>query len=222
MLRNIVHWIIKAVVLATCKINVEGIDKIPKNGGCIIASNHLGRMDVILGYYIIKRKDIILTIAEKYYKILLFRITARALDAIFIDRYKVDYRALRQVLKRLNNGGIMVIAPEGTRSKTESLIEGKPGAAYLAIKTNVPIIPVALTGTEDRVVIERLSKWKRPQLTVTIGDPILAHQDPKLNRSEAIKQLTEEIMCQIALMLPSKYHGVYGEHPRLMELLTAK
>ena len=76
----------------------------------------------------------------------------RSLNGTWIDRYNADFGAIRTVLRRLKAGGILAIAPEGTRSETESLIIGKHGTAFLGLKSQVPIIPVGITGTEDRVV----------------------------------------------------------------------
>lgn len=222
MFRNLVNWLINGIVYATCNLEVNGLDNIPEEGNCIVASNHLGRMDVLLSYKIIKRSDIILTIAEKYGKFFVFRLAADALDAIFIDRYNVDFRGLRIVIKRLKQGGVLVIAPEGTRSQEEALMLGKMGTAYLAKKTNSAIIPVALTGTEDRIVKNNLMKLKRSKVSVTIGQSFRLSPLPKENRNENLRNSTDEIMCRIAFLLPPKYRGVYANHPRLRELSRKK
>jgi 1-acyl-sn-glycerol-3-phosphate acyltransferase len=114
-----------------------------------------------------------------------------------------------------------VIAPEGTRSKTETLQEGKMGVAFLAAKSSYPVVPVALTGTEDRRVTENLKHFRRTKITVTVGDPFYITIPKGKGREETLRQGTEEIMCQIAALLPKNYRGVYADHPRLQELLKA-
>ena len=74
--------------------------------------------------------------------------------------------ALRQTLRRLQAGGILAMAPEGTRSKSGNLIEAKPGGIFLAWKAGVPILPVAVTGTEDAVVRDRLKHFRRLDIQV--------------------------------------------------------
>jgi 1-acyl-sn-glycerol-3-phosphate acyltransferase len=119
----------------------------------------------------------------------------------------------------MKDGGLLVIAPEGTRSKTEALQEGKMGVAFLAGKSGFPVLPVAVTGTEDRVIVENLKRLRRSKITATAAD-LLYIDLPKGNgREAAMRQATDEIMCQIAALLPQKYRGVYSDHPRLKELV---
>jgi 1-acyl-sn-glycerol-3-phosphate acyltransferase len=143
-------------------------------------------------------------------------------DAVWLDRYEADFRTLRIVLKRLKKGEILGMAPEGTRSETEALVMGKPGAAYLAAKANVPIIPVGLTGTEDRVVKYRLRHLRRLDINIRIGEPFYLPPMDRKNRDEYLDQSTEEIMCRIAELLPPQYRGVYADAPRLQELLAGQ
>jgi len=112
------------------------------------------------------------------------------------------------------------IAPEGTRSVTSQMLEGKPGTAMLAIRAGVPIVPVAITGTED--AIEQFKHLKRPRILVEYGPAIPAPVMDRGDRSGQLDKLTTEIMCRIALMLPEKYHGFYTNHPRLKELQADK
>jgi 1-acyl-sn-glycerol-3-phosphate acyltransferase len=122
----------------------------------------------------------------------------------------------------MEENNILVIAPEGTRSRVGALIEAKPGVSYLATKLDRPIVPVALTGTEDKVLFGNLKRLKRTHITVTAGPAFNLPPLPRQNRDEALKQYTDEIMCHIAAILPEKYRGFYAEHPRLKELLAAK
>ena len=161
-------------------------------------------------------------IAEKYQKYAIFRFIAKTLNATWIDRMGADYKALRQILRRLQDGGILVIAPEGTRSQHEALIAGKSGAAFLAAKAKVPVIPVALTGTEDRLVKQNLLKLKRSKIRIRVGDPFLIPTLKGERSSEKLGYYTDEIMCQIASLLPDNYRGAYSKHPRLKELLSVK
>ena len=116
---------------------------------------------------------------------------------------------------------MFVIAPEGTRSKTEALQEGKMGVAFLASKSGYPVLPVALIGTEDRAMVENLKHFRRSKIVVKGGDPFYIETLQRQgHREEAMREATDEIMCHIGAMLPEKYRGVYAEHPRLKELLA--
>jgi 1-acyl-sn-glycerol-3-phosphate acyltransferase len=158
-------------------------------------------------------------VAEKYRNHPIYGLLGRAANAVWLNRFETDFSALREILERMKQGGLLVIAPEGTRSKTEALQQGKMGVAFLAAKSGYPVIPVALTGTEDRGVIENLKHFRRIRITVTAADPFFISLPKGKGREEAMREATEEIMCQIAALLPEKYRGVYVDHPRLKELL---
>ena len=199
-------------------IEVNGIEKLPE-GNVIVAANHLGRLDTAALLCILDREDIIMPVAEKYRDHPLYGAIGRAANAVWLNRFEADYSAFRQILERMKQGGLLVIAPEGTRSKTEALQEAKMGVAFLASKSGYPILPVAVTGTEDRGILENLKRFRRSKITATAAE--LMYVDiPKGNgREEAMRQVTDEIMCQIAALLPESYRGVYADHPRLKELL---
>jgi 1-acyl-sn-glycerol-3-phosphate acyltransferase len=200
-------------------LEVTGMENVPASGGYIAAANHLGRLDVALVYHLLDRRDVYLMVAEKYQKYAVFRWLVKHMDAIWVDRFSADFRALREMLNRLQKGGVLVIAPEGTRSTSGALIEGRPGSSFLAAKAGVPILPVAATGTQDRLVKAQLLSLRKPRITVRVGQlfslPPLTGQD----RDSALQAYTDEIMCRIAALLPPDYRGVYASHPRLKELL---
>ncbi|MGE5221256.1 MAG: lysophospholipid acyltransferase family protein [Omnitrophica WOR_2 bacterium] len=200
-------------------LEVEGIENLPPDGGFIIVSNHLGRLDVILVYAFLQRPDITVMVAEKYRKYAIFRWFVKKLDSIWVDRFNADFSAMRVALNRLKRGSILVIAPEGTRSKSEELIEAKPGSSYLAAKAGAPVVPVALTGTEDRVVVERLKHLRRPRIQVRIGESFVFPPLNSRDRDTVLKTYTDEMMCRIAALLPANYRGFYANPPRTRELL---
>ena len=158
-------------------------------------------------------------VAEKYKNHPLYGAIGRAANAIWLNRFEADYSALRQILDRMKNGGMLVIAPEGTRSKTEALQEGKMGVAFLAGKSGYPVLPVAITGTEDRAVLQNLKHFRRSKITVTAAEIMQIELPPGKGREQAMRTATDEIMCRIAAILPEKYRGVYADHPRLKEYL---
>jgi len=213
-LRSIVRFIMRIIA----DIEVHGINNQPE-GNFIIASNHLGRLDTAVLVYVIDREDIIMAIAEKYRNHPLYGTIGRSMNGIWLNRFEADYSALRQILARMEQGGILAIAPEGTRSKTEALQEGKMGVAFLAAKSGYPILPVALTGTEDRRVVENLKHFRRLKIVVRAGEQMDVHIPPGKGREQTMRAATDEIMCRIAALLPESYRGLYADHPRLKELL---
>ncbi len=214
-MRSIVRFIMNFIA----DIEIHGMEKIPP-GNVIIAANHLGRLDTAVILSLLDREDLIFAIAEKYQNHPIFGPIGRASDAIWLNRFEADFSALRQILQRMKNGGLFIIAPEGTRSKTEALQQGKMGVAFLASKSGYPILPVSVTGTEDRGVLENLKRLRRAKIIVRAGDLFNIEIPKGAGREEAMREATDEIMCKIGVMLPERYRGVYAEHPRLKELLA--
>lgn len=212
--------IVRAAMSLIAVIEVRGLGKLPE-GNVIVAANHLGRLDTAVLLCLIDRQDIIMPVAEKYRDHPFFSIFGRAVNAVWLNRFEADYAALRQILERMKEGGMLVIAPEGTRSKTEALQEGKMGVAFLAGKSGYPVLPVALWGTEDRAVLDNLKRLRRTRIVVTAGELLQVEIPPGKGREQAMQAATEEIMCRLAALLPERYRGVYAEHPRLKELLRA-
>ena len=213
-LRSIVRFLMHLIA----DIEIHGADNMPA-GNFIAAANHLGRLDTAALLCVIDREDIIMPVAEKYKKHPLFGAIGRSANAIWLNRFEADFSALRQILERMEQGGMLVIAPEGTRSKTEALQEAKLGVAFLASRSGYPVLPVAVTGTEDRAVLENLKRFRRLKIVVRGGEPFIIELPKGKGREQAMRTATDEIMCRIAVMLPEKYRGVYAEHPRLQELL---
>ena len=213
-LRALVRFVMNIIA----DVEVTGMDKLPQ-GNFILAANHLGRLDTAILLYAIDREDIIMAVAEKYKDHPLFGAIGRAVDAVWLNRFEADFSALREILARMKKGGLMVIAPEGTRSKTEALQEGKMGVAFLASKSGYPILPVALTGTEDRCVVANLKRFRRSKIRAVAGELFTVEIPKGRGREEAMRSATDEIMCRIAANLPESYRGVYRDFPRVRELL---
>jgi 1-acyl-sn-glycerol-3-phosphate acyltransferase len=218
-MRNFIRWLIRRIFNMIARVEVSGYEYLPKEGSFVIATNHLGIIDVPIAFYALDRWDMFVMIGEKWEKVNLFRWIGKYFNFIFIDRFNPDIKTLRKVISLMEENNILVIAPEGTRSRTGSLIEAKPGASYLATKLNRPIVPVGITGTEDKTVLGNLKKLRRSHFTVTAGPAFTLPPLPKENRDEALKRYTDEIMSRIAVLLPEKYRGVYAGNPRLKELL---
>ncbi len=200
------------------RIEVVGLEKVPLSGGYILATNHLSRLDPLLLFMLIERNDLTALVADKYKKYPFIPWLINTLKGIWINREEADFRALKDACRYLQQGGLLGIAPEGTRSPTKGLLPGKPGVAYLADKAGVPVIPVAISGTEGAIF--KIFTLRRPKIRVVFGDPIRLPAVERERREEMLQRNTDEILCRIAALLPVSYRGVYAEHPRLKELLA--
>lgn len=219
-MRNFLRWLLRTVMNLIARVEVSGYEYLPTKSNFVIATNHLGILDAPMAFYALDRWDLFIPVAEKWEDIPILKWLGKYFNFIFIDRFNPDIKALRKIIKLMDEGYNLIIAPEGTRSRVGSMMQGRPGVSYLATRLGQPIVPVALAGTEDKNVISNLKRLRRPHITVTAGKAFSLPPLPKENREEALIEYTDEIMCQIAKMLPEKNWGVYRDHPRLKELLA--
>jgi 1-acyl-sn-glycerol-3-phosphate acyltransferase len=221
-LRKFVRWLIIAILNLIADIEVFDLDNVPAAGGFVIATNHIGIIDIAMFHYKFDRYDMFIPVAEKWEKQGWIRYLGSKLNFLFVDRFNPDIKALRKMIGLMESGNSLVIAPEGTRSRTGALIEGKPGVAYLAARSGYPVVPVAITGTEDKVILANIKRLRRSKVTLTAGKPFILPPIPRGDREAVLHGYTDEIMCHIAAILPERYRGVYADHPKLLELLAAQ
>ncbi len=206
-LRKILRLLFKYL----CRLEIRGLDHIPAKGACILAVNHVSLLDAALVFAILDRRDVTALVADKYKKNPFIHWLVNAANGIWINREQADLRALRATLEWLSAGGILGIAPEGTRSHSGGLLPAKAGVAYIVDKASAPVIPVGVFGTEN--AISALLRLSRPVIHLNFGN---AFNLPPLERSDreaSMQRNTDEIMRQIASLLPPSYRGVYaGNH----------
>jgi 1-acyl-sn-glycerol-3-phosphate acyltransferase len=218
-MRTILRSLIRLLFNLIARVEASGYEHVPQEGNFVLATNHLGIIDAPLAYYALDRWDLFVLVGEKWKKKPFFRWIGKHFNFIFIDRFNPDIKALRKVMALMDEGKNLVIAPEGTRSRTGALIEGKPGVSYLATRLGQPIVPVGIAGTEDKVIFGNLKRLRRSHIVLKAGPAFILPPLPHENRDAVLKQYTDEIMCRIAALLPQKYWGAYAGHPRLKELL---
>lgn len=187
---------------------VAGVENFPKRGPALIVFNHLGDADAVLMHAVLPFP----VSAEGVGKIelndhWLVGPIFRRYGIIWIHQGRPDRRALRAALDALSQGRMVTIAPEGRQSVIGGLEEGTEGAAFLALRAGVPIVPVALTGTENQNVYGHLKRWRRAPVTLVVGKPFVLPQ--REDRQQAIQEGTQLIMKTLASLLPDSYRGKY-------------
>jgi 1-acyl-sn-glycerol-3-phosphate acyltransferase len=189
------------------RLDVVGAENVPQQPPYILVANHLAIWDAPV-LLLVMPHVVTPFAAAKHRSNPIFAPILEAAGVIWVKRGEADVGALREALSLLDAGGVLGVAPEGTRSRqARALLEGKPGTAYLALRAQVPILPVALTGTEKiRLNIPRL---RRTNVRVVVGEPFrLPHVTRP--RREDLQSCTSLIMHRIAELLPPKYRGAYG------------
>ena len=141
-------------------------------------------------------------------------ILARMWGGIQVHRDEYDRAAMEGVLSALRSGYPLLMAPEGGRSHVPGLRQAKPGIAYIAEQTGLPVVPVGIVGTTDDF-FQKASKGKRPLLEMHIGKPFnLPPVEGKGEvRRESRQRNADLVMRAIAGLVPEEYRGVYADDP---------
>jgi 1-acyl-sn-glycerol-3-phosphate acyltransferase len=205
-MRRLLRLVARLLVWLFTRTHASGLENLPSKDGALVVSNHLGDADLVLGIAVSPRPTEVLAKAELYDHPLAGPLL-RAYGAIWVHRGRPDRRALRTAIQGLTQGRLIAIAPEGRESVIGGLEEGTHGAAYLALKAGVPVVPVTVTGTENDRIYPNMKRLKRTPVTITIGPPV--QLQPAKNWRAAIDQGTERIMQLLADQLPPEYQGVY-------------
>jgi len=204
--RRVIHWVLRFIVRLCVRCSISGRENIPSQGAALLVSNHLGDADMVVGLAFAPKPVEFISKAEMYD----YPVIGKLMDAygvIWVHRGQPDRRALRAALQGLSQGRMVTIAPEGRESLSGALEEGTRGAAYLALKAGVPVIPVTVTGTENRRVYGSLKRFRRPVITLTVGQPF--RLEPAPDQKQAVQQGTLMIMNKLAEQLPEEYRGYY-------------
>lgn len=185
-----------------------GPENFPREGPALIVVNHLGDADAAVALaYFPNQPDSFAKV--ELYDLPFWGWLSEQYGPIWVHRGRPDRKALRAALQAFEQGRMVALAPEGRQSITGGLEEGTGGAAYLALKGGVPIVPVTFTGTENANIYGSWRKLRRPRVTITIGPPFFL--EPHADLREAIRRGTDEIMRRLASQLPKEYRGIYQD-----------
>lgn len=194
---------------------VRGLENVPEHGAAILASNHLSWADPPAIRAVIRRSCWFMANHDLFEKPLLAPLI-RLYGAFPVRRGTLDRDALRLAEAHLHAGDLLCIFPEGGTTLTGRLYPFEGGVALLAIRNNVPVVPIALTGTDRVLPADLRPRFARGGVTVTFGPPIHPDEiDPSLPRRERVDRLTERLYQAIAAMLPPEYlpEELHGNPP---------
>jgi 1-acyl-sn-glycerol-3-phosphate acyltransferase len=202
LVRKITVSVIGTILKAFMVLHVDGLDNLPQYGACILAANHLTNLDVFPMQLALPRPLFFMGKAELF-KSKSISWWIRQLGAFPVHRGASDQWALMHSRKVLAKGLVLAMFPEGTRSKGRGLSVAKTGAARLSIEKNVPILPLAISGSQD------LFKKFPHRVHVHINICSALHPEP----DDDPLSLTDQVMFTLARKLPVDLRGVYAETP---------
>jgi len=172
---------------------VVGIENVPSEGPLILVSNHVSNWDPVMIGCAMKRQVCYMAKAELFNVPVLGKVLPW-LGVFPIKRGQSDIAALRTALEILNNGSVLGMFPEGTRSQTGEMQKFKSGVAMLVYKAKCPIVPIALINSKDV-----FKGWFKP-VRVLIGKPFLPELPEGKASAEDLQKITDEIESKVLLL----------------------
>jgi len=214
--RSIANFVLGVLCHILFKLDIIGIQNVPKRGPFMAMMNHIYFIDPILVATLAPRNIVIMSKIENYQNPLL-ALVMNLYGTFPVHRGELDMTAIRTSLRIMQEGHGLLMAPEGTRSKNRTLQEGRDGMAWLALRSQAPIVPVALSGQE--YLGHNFRRLRRTPLRVVFGEPFCFRWAPDQQQAcagaktprEQVRQMTREAMYALAKLLPPAYRGVYSD-----------
>lgn len=188
--------LVRLILQTVFRWRVRGLENLPAAGGLIIASNHISNFDPpLIGCALPLTRRIHFMAKIELFKNPLFGRIIFALGAFPVRRGLADRTAIRTALALLESGEVVGIFPEGTRSKSGTLGRAEPGMGMIAVKAGVPVVPAAITGTNQIFSDGHFL----PRFTVSFAAPVVV--PPGRTDKEAVEYLNKRVIEEIARML---------------------
>ena len=205
----VVDGIISGLLRVLCRVDDAQLEKVPAKGPLILVTNHVNFLEIpVLRIHLRPRPVTGLAKTESWDKPIV-RYLFDLWGAIPIRRGETDRAALKQCLETIERGTILAVAPEGTRSGHGRLQQGHPGAVMLALRSGSPVLPLVFYGGET--FWGNLKRLRRTPFRIVVGDPFHVHVGQEKVRRELRQKIADEIMYQLAALLPVAYRGVYSD-----------
>ncbi|MGB3713978.1 MAG: lysophospholipid acyltransferase family protein [Candidatus Promineifilaceae bacterium] len=199
---------------------VYGRENIPESGPYIVVINHMSKVDPPLVLITLPPLRLRFFAGESWRKHLIFGTLMRGGGAVYIRRGEADRKALREAFHALEDGSVFALAPEGTRSKVGALIKARDGAAYLASRSNVTLVPLGIVNTDQ--VGKNLLSLRRTRMIVNVGPTFSLPDIGRRPKGTDLSAYTHLIMVHIAAQLPERHWGYYADSPALKALFAGE
>ncbi|MBL8098303.1 MAG: 1-acyl-sn-glycerol-3-phosphate acyltransferase [Anaerolineales bacterium] len=202
-------FLIRIWIRLTCRLDMTELQKVPMNGPLIAITNHTGQVEVPIMFAYLQPRKITAWAKAEAFDNLFLKVIFGIWNVIPVRRGEADIKSLKIAVKMIKEGYIFGIAPEGTRNKTGKLLRAQPGTVLLALHSGAPILPIVHWGGEN--YLKNLKSFKRTDFYIRVGEPFKLNVEGVKMTSEIRQQIADEMMYEIAKMLPEEYRGEYSD-----------
>ncbi|MBN1265176.1 MAG: 1-acyl-sn-glycerol-3-phosphate acyltransferase [Anaerolineales bacterium] len=206
---KLVNILIRAITGTVCKVNTSQLNRVPMQGPLIMACNHVNFLEAPILYTRLQPRPVTgfskIESWDKWWMAKLFDLW----DIIPIKRFTADSQAIRRGLAALEQNVFLAVAPEGTRSGNGVMQQAYPGVVLMALHSGAPIQPVAFHGAEN--FWDNMKKLRRTEFNIEVGRPFYVKPNSEKPDRNVRARILDEIMYQIAALLPEQYRGVYTD-----------
>lgn len=200
------HIMCRLLATVLLQIRVSGRGQVPRTGGVLVLSNHQSHLDpVLIGLACDRRLNYLAR--QTLFRFTPFRWLIQSLDAIPIDREGLGLAGLKETLRRLKRGEMVLIFPEGTRTRDGEVATLKPGFSALAGRAGVPLVPVAIAGAYDAWPRRRLLPWPST-IHIRFGAPILPDELAQLDERALVAEVAHRIQACHARARRQRQHAL--------------
>jgi 1-acyl-sn-glycerol-3-phosphate acyltransferase len=208
LIKSMVNTTIKGMTHVLCRVEANALESVPKHGPLLLVANHINFLDAPVVYTRLLPRPVTGFVKAETWENPAMGFLFNVWGGIPIKRGEVDISALNQALEALNAGKIVAVAPEGTRSGDGRLKRGYPGITTLALHSHAPILPLAYYGGEQ--FRDNLIRLRRTDFHIAVGKPFAIELGQEKVARHVRQAITDEIMYQIAALLPPTYRGEYA------------
>lgn len=209
--RPLLHTALRTILPLLYRVDVQGLDRVPKSGASILMMNHMAFMDPVLCTAIVRHRWVVSMAKAETMEGWFSRLIVDLWGNFPIRRGEIDRQALANAIALLKHGNLLLIAPEGTRNPDTGLQTPRDGMAYLVHKANATIIPTAVVGASDWR--RRWMRLRRAYANISFGRPFRFRlPDGERLTREIRENMMREAMYQLAMTIPDAYADKRGRY----------
>ncbi len=215
----IIKLVLKYYMGKYIKLKVNNRENLKEVEGkpTLFICNHLSNMDALLLNKVLAKNKVAFIAGVKLTKNMVTKQVMQTVRIIQITPNTADIGAIKMALNYLKEGGSILLFPEGTRSRSQTMIKAKPGFVFLANKAGVPVVPIGIEGVDEIFPVNDADIGneffkKKGVATITIGKPYYVEKQLKdETRDQWLKRATDNAMYKIAALVSPRYRGYYGK-----------